>query len=89
MQPDMNVTLDTLHLVFSAFGLVQKIATFEKGQGFQALVQYADAATAEQVSGSMLPRATDPGFRFSSKSDRMLLGQIYRCHEMRRIFRKP
>lgn len=49
MQPDMNVTLDTLHLVFSAFGLVQKIATFEKGQGFQALVQYADAETAEQV----------------------------------------
>lgn len=48
-QPDMNVTLDTLHLVFSAFGLVQKIATFEKGQGFQALVQYADAETAEQV----------------------------------------
>ncbi|EIE19256.1 RNA-binding domain-containing protein [Coccomyxa subellipsoidea C-169] len=49
LAPDMNVTLDTLHLVFSAFGLVQKIATFEKGQGFQALVQYADAETAEQV----------------------------------------
>ena len=45
----MNVTLETLHLVFSAFGYVQKIATFEKGQGFQALVQYADAETAEQV----------------------------------------
>ena len=45
----MTVTLDTLHLVFSAFGLVQKIATFEKGQGFQALVQYSDPDTAEQV----------------------------------------
>ena len=43
------MTLDTLHLVFSAFGMVQKIATFEKGQGFQALVQYSDAETAEQV----------------------------------------
>ena len=43
------MTLDTLHLVFSAFGVVQKIATFEKGQGFQALVQYSDAETAEQV----------------------------------------
>ncbi|BDA43810.1 probable polypyrimidine tract-binding protein 2 [Coccomyxa sp. Obi] len=49
LAPDMNVTLETLHLVFSAFGYVQKIATFEKGQGFQALVQYADAETAEQV----------------------------------------
>lgn len=43
------MTLDTLHLVFSAFGTVQKIATFEKQSGFQALVQYPDAATAEQV----------------------------------------
>ena len=51
MQPDVTVTLDTLHLVFSAFGLVQKIATFEKGQGFQALVQYSDPETAEQVGG--------------------------------------
>jgi len=49
LQPDVTVTLDTLHLVFSAFGLVQKIATFEKGQGFQALVQYSDPETAEQV----------------------------------------
>lgn len=49
VQPDVTVTLDTLHLVFSAFGLVQKIATFEKGQGFQALVQYSDPETAEQV----------------------------------------
>ncbi len=50
MQPGVNVTLDTLHLVFSAFGTVQKIATFEKQSGFQALVQYPDAHTAEQVS---------------------------------------
>ena len=49
VQPNVSVTLDTLHLVFSAFGLVQKIATFEKGQGFQALVQYSDPETAEQV----------------------------------------
>lgn len=49
MQPNVNVTLDTLHLVFSAFGTVQKIATFEKQSGFQALVQYPDAQTAEQV----------------------------------------
>lgn len=47
------MTLETLHLVFSAFGYVQKIATFEKGQGFQALVQYADAETAEQVQSHL------------------------------------
>lgn len=50
------MTLDTLHLVFSAFGTVQKIATFEKQSGFQALVQYPDAMTAEQVRGHL--RAT-------------------------------
>ncbi len=62
-QPDVTVTLDTLHLVFSAFGLVQKIATFEKGQGFQALVQYSDPDTAEQVwpiLSSKPPSAPDP-----------------------------
>jgi hypothetical protein len=48
------VTLDTLHLVFSAFGTVQKIATFEKQSGFQALVQYPDAQTAEQVGNRLL-----------------------------------
>ena len=36
--------------MFSASGFVYKIATFEKGAGFQALVQYGDSATAEQVS---------------------------------------
>ena len=61
MQPDVMVTLDTLHLVFSAFGVVQKIATFEKGQGFQALVQYTDAETAEQVRPPSSP------FRFEGE----------------------
>ena len=50
LQPGVDVTLDTLHLVFSAFGTVQKIATFEKQSGFQALVQYPDNHTAEQVT---------------------------------------
>lgn len=56
LQPSVNVTLDTLHLVFSAFGTVQKIATFEKQTGFQALVQYPDAQTAEQVQGDFVLR---------------------------------
>lgn len=50
----MLFTIDTLHLVFSAFGFVHKIATFEKGTGLQALVQYGDVETAEAV------RSNDP-----------------------------
>ncbi len=49
MQPSVVITIDVLHLVFSAFGYVCKIATFEKQAGFQALIQYPDPATAETV----------------------------------------
>lgn len=49
LQPSVVITIDTLHLVFSAFGFVHKIATFEKQAGFQALIQYGDPATAEAV----------------------------------------
>ncbi|XP_061360125.1 polypyrimidine tract-binding protein homolog 2-like isoform X4 [Gastrolobium bilobum] len=40
------VTLDVLHMVFSAFGPVQKIAMFDKNGGLQALIQYPDIQTA-------------------------------------------
>ncbi|KAL0321529.1 UNVERIFIED_CONTAM: Polypyrimidine tract-binding protein2 [Sesamum calycinum] len=40
------VSIDVLHLVFSAFGFVHKITTFEKTAGFQALVQFSDSETA-------------------------------------------
>ena len=49
LQPEVPITLEVLHLVFSAFGFVHKIATFEKQAGLQALVQFDDPATAEQV----------------------------------------
>lgn len=49
LQPDVPITLEVLHLVFSAFGLVHKIATFEKQAGLQALVQFDDTPTAELV----------------------------------------
>ncbi|KAG6527994.1 hypothetical protein ZIOFF_010131 [Zingiber officinale] len=39
--------------VFSAFGFVHKIATFEKAAGFQALIQYTDAATASEARNSL------------------------------------
>lgn len=53
MDPSLNITIDTLHLVFSAFGTVHKIATFEKTSGFQALVQYPDSVTAEMVRSQL------------------------------------
>ncbi|XP_020882302.1 polypyrimidine tract-binding protein homolog 2 isoform X3 [Arabidopsis lyrata subsp. lyrata] len=40
------VTLDVLHMVFAAFGDVQKIAMFDKNGGLQALIQYKDVQTA-------------------------------------------
>jgi polypyrimidine tract-binding protein 2 len=40
------VSVDVLHTVFSAFGVVQKIAIFEKNGGTQALIQYPDVSTA-------------------------------------------
>ncbi|GKE84722.1 polypyrimidine tract-binding protein homolog 1 isoform X2, partial [Tanacetum coccineum] len=46
--------------VFSAFGFVHKIATFEKTAGFQALIQFTDAETAlsarEALDGRSIPR---------------------------------
>ncbi|KAG6476719.1 hypothetical protein ZIOFF_065966 [Zingiber officinale] len=47
-------------VVFSAFGFVHKIATFEKAAGFQALIQYTDTATASEarnaLDGRSIPR---------------------------------
>uniref|UniRef100_A0A669E8S2 Polypyrimidine tract binding protein 1a n=1 Tax=Oreochromis niloticus TaxID=8128 RepID=A0A669E8S2_ORENI len=43
------VTLDVLHQIFSKFGTVLKIITFTKNNQFQALIQYADAMTAQHA----------------------------------------
>ncbi|XP_020257282.1 polypyrimidine tract-binding protein homolog 1-like isoform X3 [Asparagus officinalis] len=47
-------------MVFSAFGFVHKIATFEKAAGFQALIQFTDAETAASarnaLDGRSIPR---------------------------------
>ncbi|XP_074569994.1 polypyrimidine tract-binding protein homolog 1-like isoform X2 [Curcuma longa] len=55
-----DVSIDVIHLVFSAFGFVHKIATFEKAAGFQALIQYTDAETAASakhaLDGRSIPR---------------------------------
>lgn len=55
-----DVSIDVIHLVFSAFGFVHKIATFEKAAGFQALIQFTDADTAASarnaLDGRSIPR---------------------------------
>ncbi|XP_062847500.1 polypyrimidine tract-binding protein 2 isoform X1 [Trichomycterus rosablanca] len=43
------VTLDVLQQIFSKFGTVMKIITFTKNNQFQALLQYNDAASAQQA----------------------------------------
>ncbi|KAJ6813669.1 polypyrimidine tract-binding protein-like protein 1-like isoform X3 [Iris pallida] len=55
-----DVSIDVIHLVFSAFGFVHKIATFEKAAGFQALIQFTDSETASAarnaLDGRSIPR---------------------------------
>ncbi|CAI0454018.1 unnamed protein product, partial [Linum tenue] len=55
-----DVSIDVIHLVFSAFGFVHKIATFEKAAGFQALIQFTDSETASSarnaLDGRSIPR---------------------------------
>ncbi|KAJ7971000.1 Polypyrimidine tract-binding-like protein [Quillaja saponaria] len=55
-----DVSIDVIHLVFSAFGFVHKIATFEKAAGFQALIQFSDANIASEarnaLDGRSIPR---------------------------------
>ncbi|CAG7878595.1 hypothetical protein BRARA_E03614 [Brassica rapa] len=48
-----DVSIDVIHLVFSAFGFVHKIATFEKAAGFQALVQFTDVETASAARSAL------------------------------------
>ncbi|KAL5674311.1 hypothetical protein ACJX0J_018617, partial [Zea mays] len=50
--PD-SVSIDVLHVVFSAFGFVHKIATFEKASGYQALIQFSDAETATSAKAAL------------------------------------
>lgn len=48
-----DVSIDVIHLVFSAFGFVHKIATFEKAAGFQALIQFTDSETASAARNAL------------------------------------
>lgn len=88
-----DVSIDVLHLVFSAFGFVHKIATFEKSAGFQALVQFSDAITAASarsaLDGRSIPRYLLPEhvgpchlrISFSAHSDLNVKFQSHRSRD--------
>ncbi|XP_021643313.2 polypyrimidine tract-binding protein homolog 2 isoform X2 [Hevea brasiliensis] len=62
--PPLQLPIPTTVIVFSAFGFVHKITTFEKTAGFQALVQFSDAETASSaknaLDGRNIPRYLFP-----------------------------
>lgn len=47
------ITVDVLHQVFSPYGFVEKIVTFQKSAGFQALVQYETRQSASSAMGAL------------------------------------
>ncbi|KAF8408121.1 hypothetical protein HHK36_007264 [Tetracentron sinense] len=85
-----DVSIDVIHLVFSAFGFVHKIATFEKAAGFQALIQFSDAETASSAKNALdwgcIPRYLLPEhvgschlrFSFSAHTDLNIKFQSHR-----------
>ncbi|MQM18389.1 hypothetical protein Taro_051382 [Colocasia esculenta] len=50
------ITVEVLHQVFSPYGFVEKIVTFQKSAGFQALIQYQSRQSAIQASSSLQGR---------------------------------
>jgi len=54
-----SVSVDIFQTMFSPFGTVQKVATFEKGKGLQALVQFEGVAGAQaaiaKLDGKPIP----------------------------------
>lgn len=50
------ITADVLHQVFSPHGFVEKIVTFQKSAGFQALIQYQSLQSAVQARNNLQGR---------------------------------
>ncbi|XP_051120313.1 polypyrimidine tract-binding protein homolog 1 [Andrographis paniculata] len=74
-----DVSIDVIHLVFSAFGFVHKIATFEKAAGFQALIQYGDVQTASTARDSLDGRSI-PRYLLPSHVEECRLRLSYSAH---------
>lgn len=47
------ITVEVLHQVFKAYGYVEKIVTFQKSAGFQALIQYQSRQEAVEAFGAL------------------------------------
>ncbi|CAL5095157.1 unnamed protein product [Urochloa decumbens] len=47
------ITVEVLHQVFKAYGFVEKIVTFQKSAGFQALIQFHSRQEAVEAFGSL------------------------------------
>ncbi|KAF0925588.1 hypothetical protein E2562_017178 [Oryza meyeriana var. granulata] len=47
------ITVEVLHQVFKAYGYVEKIVTFQKSAGFQALIQYQSLQEAVEAFGAL------------------------------------
>ncbi|KAI4363658.1 hypothetical protein MLD38_019848 [Melastoma candidum] len=73
------VSIDVLHLVFSAFGFVHKITTFEKTAGYQALVQFSDAETASCAKNALDGRCI-PSYLLSDQMGPCTLRITYSAH---------
>ncbi|XP_058088782.1 polypyrimidine tract-binding protein homolog 3 [Magnolia sinica] len=50
------ITVEVLHQVFSPHGFVEKIVTFQKSAGFQALIQYQSRQSAVQARNALQGR---------------------------------
>ncbi|XP_065856268.1 polypyrimidine tract-binding protein homolog 1 isoform X1 [Euphorbia lathyris] len=74
-----DVSIDVIHLVFSAFGFVHKIATFEKAAGFQALIQFTDAETASAARNALDGRSI-PKYLLPDHVDSCNLRISYSAH---------
>ncbi|KAL0886602.1 hypothetical protein Bca101_010585 [Brassica carinata] len=73
------VSIDVLHLVFSAFGFVHKITTFEKTAGYQALVQFSDADTATSAKTALDGRSI-PSYLLPEEVGQCSLKITYSAH---------
>lgn len=77
---DTQVTILALQQIFSRFGKVNKIVMFDKGSGFQALVQMNDVYTAmnaHEAADMQVYYARPPSDKHDTKPLRKIQGRIF------------
>ncbi|KAG2627255.1 hypothetical protein PVAP13_3KG123053 [Panicum virgatum] len=74
------ITVEVLHQVFKAYGFVEKIVTFQKSAGFQALIQYNSRQEAVEAFGSLhMGRAAMIAAAFGGTLPHGVTGTNERC----------